>query len=75
MLQFGDDSIIFEYDDIEFIKDFIYSQLDSEWEQYTNRFICEDVKHKDGLKRMNPDAYALYQKLNNFLYSGELKNE
>ena len=74
MIPFSEHTILFESDDIEFIKDFIYSQLESEWDQYTSKFIC-NTEYEDGLKRMNPKAYALYEKLNNFLNTGELKNE
>lgn len=43
---------------------FIRSSLESEWDSYTDRFICSDP-HEVGVRRMNPQMYDLMVELEN----------
>ena len=47
---------------------FIDNSLDAAWDRYTDHYIVSGVSWEEGKRRMNPDMYALMNKLEQQLW-------
>ena len=57
-----DHTITFSEEEISNMYEFIRNSLDSQWDRYTDNFICTG-KWEDGMRRMNPEMYDFAEKL------------
>lgn len=57
-------------EEARFLADFIRTDLHQQWDRYTDRVIVSsrEVSWEDGMKRMNPEAYALADSLEQRLF-------
>lgn len=62
MQRLNDTAIVLTQEELDNIRDFIDNALESDWDHYTNTFICTD-SWEDGKRRMNPQMYDLAQKM------------
>ena len=63
MKRLNDYEIILTQDEIYEIREFIRDTLYSEWDHYTDCFICSDST-ETGMRRMNEYMYDFAEKLN-----------
>lgn len=63
MKRLNADEIIITNAELESIREFIRSTLSSDWDNYTNNFICQGVIHEEGLRRMGPGMYDMATKM------------
>lgn len=62
MERLDDGRIALTEDEAQTIVDFIDRALDTDWDRYTDTFICQD-KWEDGKRRINPEMYAFMEQL------------
>ena len=55
-------------EELQDIASFIDRSLDNDWDRYTDIYIVTGTTWEDGKKRMNPEMYALMQKINDAIY-------
>ncbi len=63
MKRLNADEIIITNAELESIHEFIRSTLHSDWDSYTDNFICRGVTTEEGLRRMDPDMYDMAQQM------------
>ena len=55
-------NIVLTPDEAQDIVDFIDQALDTDWDRYTDIYICND-SWEDGKRRMNPEMYKFKEQL------------
>ena len=55
-------NIVLTPDEAQDIVDFIDQSLDTDWDRYTDNFICKD-SWEDGKRQMNPKMYKFKEQL------------
>lgn len=62
MEKLSDGRIVLTSDEARYIVDFIDQSLDTDWDRYTDNFICKD-SWEDGKRQMNPKMYDFKEQL------------
>ncbi len=62
MKRLNADEIIITNAELESIHEFIRSTLHSDWDSYTDNFICR-ITTEEGLRKMDPDMYDMAQQM------------
>jgi hypothetical protein len=59
MKRLNDNEIILSNEELDSIREFIRSTLDSDWDQHTNRFYGCKETNEEGMRRMGPTMYDI----------------
>jgi hypothetical protein len=63
MRRINNTEIIITQSELDNIRDFIRSELASQWNSYTETFIDFTTSDEDGMRRMDPDMYDMAQQM------------
>lgn len=62
MKRIDENTIAITDDELTDIRDFIRRTLDSDWDHYTDTYICRD-SWEEGMRRMNPRMYDMSEQM------------
>ena len=60
MKRIDENTVAISQEELESLREFIDNSLGSDWNHYTNQFICSE-SWEDGKRRMNPEMYDMAQ--------------
>lgn len=62
MKRIDDNTVALTNDELIDLRDFIRSALDSDWDRYTDSYICHE-SWEEGMRRMNEKMYDMAEQM------------
>ena len=63
MRRINDTEIVLTQQELDNIREFIRSELASQWNSYTETFIVRGTSDEDGMRRMDPGMYDMAKEM------------
>ena len=63
MRRLNHNEIVLTQVELDNIREFIRSELDHSWDQYTDNYLVGNVTNEEGMRRMDPAMYDMAQEM------------